>query len=185
MEFVFKCLRCSDCCVFVNPEDYPRVFPWEKRFLEKKAGDLGLRLSFKPDLVYYDPFREKYVVLLYRWVIGGRCPFNRGSRCIIHGEHPYACRMYPLIISYGDRTLRLGLQCNWVKRYFDRIREGISPDKVFPNEFSYAVKAFTYISLMIEEAKRYGWRQVNVDEVGDDAELVDYDVYVEGGVSES
>ncbi len=174
-------MRCSDCCIFSSASDCPRVFPWERRFLEERACELGLaKPVFEPEIVFLDRGASVYVVLLYRWVIRGRCLFNRDGRCIIHGEHPLACRMYPLIINYSDRTLRVSLQCRWVKENRDHVLSGIDPSKVFSSELKPAVEAFTYISLMMETAYDSGWVEVDPKELGSSREIVDYDLYVSG-----
>lgn len=174
----FQCLMCSDCCTFTNPRDYPRVFPWEKRFLEEKARELNVKIVFEPELVYRDPLNNSYIVFLYKWIINGLCPFNRNGKCIIHGEHPLSCKMYPLIVNYSDRTLRISLQCIWVKEYFDIIKDTRDPSKIFPNEIGYAVKAYAYISLMIETAKNSGWERIDPRDIPRDSSTIDYDIYV-------
>ena len=185
VSLIFKCYRCSDCCTFTDPRDYPKVFPWEKRSLEKKAVKYGTgKLKFIPEIMYYDPFSEKYIVLLYRWIIGNKCPFNKELKCTIHGEHPLSCKMYPLIVNYSDHTLRVGLQCKWIREHFNIITSGINPRQVFPKEFEYAIKAFTVISLMIEDAGRYGWKPIERDKLLSIKNYIDYDVFIEGDVSE-
>ncbi len=180
MSLVFKCLKCSSCCVFKSDVDYPRVFPWEKRFLEEKAISYGFdKPVFKPDIVYLDPVRGVYVVVLYKWVINGKCLFNKDGKCIIHGEHPLACRMYPLIVNYSDKTLRVSLLCNWVRENKEFIERGIDPSRVFNNELKYAVKAFTYISLMIESLEKTGFMKVDPSEIDTSREIIDYDMYVQ------
>lgn len=185
MTLVFKCYRCSDCCTFYDPRDYPKVFPWEKRTLEKNASKYYVnKLRFEPEIMYYDPFRDKYIVLLYRWIIGNKCPFNRESKCIIHGKHPLSCKMYPLIVNYSDHTLRVSLQCKWIRDHFNRITSGVNPKNIFPKEFEHAIKTFAVLSLMIEDAKKYGWKIVKRDRIEKITNYIDYDTYIEGDISE-
>ncbi len=158
-------------------EDYPRVFPWEARELREKARGIGVELEFRPELVYLDKESGVYVVLLYRWVIGIKCPFNIDGRCSIHGSHPTTCRMYPLIVNYSDKTLRVSLQCRWIRDNFRFIERGIDPSKVFPEEFREAVKAYALIDQMISYAEERGWIRVS-GEALEEGRIIDYDEYV-------
>ncbi len=172
---VFQCLFCGrDCCSFKREEDMPLVFPWEKRLLEKKAGERGLSLVFKPYITYRIS-EGYYAVLMYRWIINGTCPFlDEKGLCSIHKEKPLACRMYPLLLGWDDGTLRVSGACPWIRDNLDKIR-GADPSRVFPEEFKAVVEAAAILDNASKLAGRNGWERV----VGGDysgARLVDIDL---------
>lgn len=150
----------------------PLVFPWEKRLLEEKAGERGFKLEFKPYIVY---MVNDYigVVALYRWIINGRCPFLDGrGLCSIHRDKPLTCKMYPLIIGWGDNTLRVSGECPWIRDNLEYVKRG-DPSKIFPEEIKYAVQTLTTLKQMDEIAKREGW--VKRIYRGENIRLIDID----------
>jgi len=179
MDTRFHCLIiCGrECCTFSNIEDSPLVFPWEKRLLERLARDKGIEgLEFRPYAGYTDG--DKAYVLLYKWIIKGVCPFLSGYKCSIHRDKPLACKMYPLIIGWGDNTLRVSGSCPWVNDNIDLIRKG-DPRKTFPDEIPYALKAFAILSSADNIARSRGWRKKIGGELLESDEIIDIDEVVE------
>ncbi len=174
----FKCLRCVQCCVFTGESDYPLIFPWEKRLLEMRALNYRVgEVKFVPRLVYELPDRER-VVVLYEWLINGRCPFSKDSACLIHGEHPLVCKMYPLIIGIWDRTLRVSMRCAWVGENKWILNSSIDLQKVFHKELDSALLAFIIIESIISAIEKDGG--VLVHGKYDAAELIDVDEAYDG-----
>ena len=173
---VFKCLRCEECCFFRDSRDSPVVYPWEKRVLEKYARSRGFELVFKPFLVYTKS--NDAVVVLYKWIINGYCPFyDRNSRsCTIYEDRPFACRMYPLILGLKDNTLRLSTTCKWVLDNLGDKQIPIDPSKVFPYEYSVAVKNFVRLKYLTNILESLGFRE----KLGYNGEgkLIDVDEYI-------
>jgi Fe-S-cluster containining protein len=151
MTIRFTCLFCGEtCCSFEREEDMPLVFPWEKRSLEEKASKTGLKLEFKPAVVF-EIDRDTAAVALYRWIIRGRCPFlDDKGLCRIHEEKPLSCKMFPLLVGWDDKTLRVSGACPWVRDNIEKIKR-LDPSKVFPEEFKAAVKALA----VLEEFSRF------------------------------
>ncbi len=179
MDNVFKCLIIcgKECCTFNNIEDAPLVFPWEKRLLERLAAKKGVgSLEFRPYAGYVSG--GKAYVLLYKWVIRGKCPFLDGYKCLIHEEKPLACKMYPLIIGWGDNTLRVSGSCPWVRENIEFIRTN-DPRRVFPEELPHALKAFAILTSMDAAAKNKGWMKRVGGELADYEELIDIDEAIE------
>jgi len=158
----------------------PLLFPWEKRKLEEYADKLnnGHKLLFKPFLVYFDYPRNLYVVVLYRWIINGLCPFNRDNQCIIHGDHPLSCKMFPLIVGVYDNTLRVSLACNWVKEHLNELKN-MDPAKVFVYEYRYAIETFVYIKSYIDYLESRGLKKVVLREDIHDKKVIDVDEYID------
>jgi len=176
---VFKCIRCTGCCFFKNYEDAPVVYPWEKRVLEQYAKIRGVSVVFKPFLVYRSSCRA--VVVLYKWVINGYCPFYDKSRrsCTIYRDRPFACKMYPLILGLRDNTLRLSTACRWVQEVLGETPASIDPSKVFPYEYSIAIKNFVKLKYLSEMLKSMGFTEEVVSREEHLSEAVDVDNYVD------
>jgi len=129
----------------------PLVFPWEKRELLEIRGDL----SFKPYMVF-EIAPEKYAVVLYRWIIRGKCPFLTSTgKCSIHDSKPLSCRIFPVLVGIDDNTLRVSLACAVIARNPESYRG--DPRTVFPIEYPQAVKAFLLIKVLEELAAMNGW----------------------------
>lgn len=174
----FKCLKCIQCCVFTSESDHPLVFPWEKRLLEIRALNYRVgEVKFAPRLVYELPDREQ-VVVLYEWLINGRCSFNKDSTCLIHGEHPLVCKMYPLTIGVWDKTLRVSMQCTWVKENKWILNNSIDLRKVFREELKNALLAYIIIESIINAIEKD--KGVLVRENYDAARLIDVDEVYSG-----
>ncbi|MEM2253392.1 MAG: YkgJ family cysteine cluster protein [Desulfurococcaceae archaeon] len=172
----FKCLRCIQCCIFTSESDHPLVFPWEKRLLEIRALNYKVEVKFAPRLVYELPSREQ-VVVLYEWLINGRCPFSKDSVCLIHGEHPLVCKMYPLTIGIWDRTLRISMQCVWVKENRWVLNNSIDLRKVFREELENALLAYIIIESVINAIEKDGGVLIRNKY---DVELIDVDEVYDG-----
>ncbi len=176
---VFKCLRCRECCFFSSIDDCPVVYPWEKRVLEKlaltHAG--GAKLSFKPYLSFSS--KDKLVVVLYKWIIEGYCPFyDKDNRaCRIYEDRPFSCKMYPLILGLKDNTLRLSTTCKWVQENMKEPVQPIDPSKVFPYEYDVAVKNFVRLKYIIQIMSSMGLNEVIGEETGD-KQVIDVDEYI-------
>jgi Fe-S-cluster containining protein len=155
----FKCLLCGEeCCTFKSEDEAPLVFPWEKRLLERIGKERGFNLLFKPYLAYRD--NNNYIIVLYRWIIRGRCPFlSSNGLCSIHEDKPLSCKMYPLIIGLDDNTLRVSGLCEWVRKHID-VLKNIDPSKIFPNEYKYALKTFILLKIVDELAHRNKWKRI-------------------------
>ncbi len=170
----FKCLLCGEtCCTFRSFEDTPLVFPWEKRILEEKASEKRLKLVFKPYVVYMTS-SDTGVVVLYKWIINGKCPFlDEKGLCSIHRDKPLACKMYPLIIGWDDNTLRVSSECPWIRDNLEYIMRN-DPSKIFPEEFKHAVQVLAILKQVEEYARRRNWeRRINPDSMG--IHLIDID----------
>jgi len=151
----FKCLmRGEICCFFRDYEEMPVVFPWEKRKLEKLSSLINKDLMFKPYIIY--SVGNKNIVVLYKWMINGLCPFLKNNKCSIHEYKPLACQMYPLLVGWDDNTLRVSLECPWIKDNIDKVKR-LDPAKVFEKEYSVAVKVFLILKIIEEYARRNNW----------------------------
>ncbi len=163
----FKCLmRGEMCCFFRNYEEMPVVFPWEKRKLEKLRSLINKDLMFKPYIIY--SVGDKNIVVLYKWIINGLCPFLKNNKCSIHKHKPLACQMYPLLVGWDDNTLRVSLECPWIKNNIDKVKR-LDPAKVFEKEYGVAVKVFLILKIIEEYARRNNWvkRVIGKEEVID------------------
>lgn len=150
---VFKCLRCSDCCVFKSEYELPVVFPWEARRIRKYSG----KQLFKPYLTY--SFGDLHIVVLYKWVINGKCFFlNTDNSCRIHSEKPLACKIYPLLINLSDNTLRVSTSCRFVNSIFNELDE-LNPSSVFVEEYYNALLVFVLLKIIDEYALINEWRR--------------------------
>lgn len=158
----FRCLFCDHCCYFGSSIEYPTVYPWEKRRLERLASQHRVEAIFEPAMVYSGVDGECYVAL-YRWVIEGYCPFfdRETKRCRIHSEKPLACRMYPLIVEMPSGRLMVSGKCDWVREQGIRLvkmleaRPHLIP-RVFPDEYAAAKEAFRYFIELTRLAERLG-----------------------------
>jgi len=151
----FKCLmRGEICCFFRDYEEMPVVFPWEKRKLEKLSSLINKDLMFKPYIIY--SVGNKNIVVLYKWMINGLCPFLKNNKCSIHEYKPLACQMYPLLVGWDDNTLRVSLECPWIKDNIDKVKR-LDPAKVFEKEYSVAIKVFLILKIIEEYARRNNW----------------------------
>ncbi len=145
--------------------------------MERFAGERGVgSLEFKPYAGYVSG--SKAYVLLYKWIIKGKCPFLNGHKCLIHEDKPIACKMYPLIIGWGDNTLRVSSSCPWVRENIEFIRTH-DPHMVFPEELPYALKAFAILSSTDTIAKKKAWKKKVGCEVADYEVLIDIDEAIE------
>jgi len=150
----------------------PLVFPWEKRFLEKKSPNL----FFKPYLVYRKD--NQLLVLLYRWVVKGKCPFlDENGRCGIHGEKPLVCKMYPLIIGLNDATIRVSGLCRYVREHHEEATIG-DPFIVYRNEMIHALEGFLIINMVRRVASRENWVEIIVGE-SVDGDYIDIDEIID------
>lgn len=162
------------CCLFTSIEDMPLVFPWEKRRLEKHRRDL----VFKPYVVYVVN-DHTYAVVLYKWIINGVCPFLRGEgKCSIHDEKPLSCRMYPLLVGWDDKTLRVSGACPWIAENLDYIKRS-DPSNVFPGEFRAAVEVLSILESIESKSKKLCWKRKIYE--GENVSLIDIDVIMMGG----
>lgn len=135
MSLKFVCMRCNDCCYFEKPEEMPILLPYEVEYLKLLSSRLGVRLKF-----------ERLQSGFYKWIINGYCPFYSQEKrgCLIHGEKPLACRMYPLLVNLSDKTLLLSAKCRWVRENADKvsiIAEGLAQD-VFLHELKAVEELF-------------------------------------------
>jgi len=180
----FTCLFCEHCCYFESEHEYPTVYPWEKRRLEKLASEHGLELRFVPLIVYVEPRGKRCIVAMYRWLVPGFCPFfDRATRrCTIHSSKPLACRMYPLILEMPTGGLMVSGKCEWVRKQgmrFIRLLEArprLIP-RVFPEEFAAAREAFADFEALARLAARLGLRRL-LDTSGCSS-FIDLDLYAE------
>jgi len=155
MSKTFTCLRCDRCCYFVCEQELPIVFPYEKRFLIEKARELGIsgKISFKPYEVYRVNEGREYVVVAYKWIIRGYCPFyDKTSRaCKIHQVKPLSCRMYPLILNVTHNAIHVSEACCWVRNNLNYILSS-NPADVFQEEIKALLEAYilfiNYINLI-------------------------------------
>ena len=132
----FRCLKCLHCCFFASEEEAPVVFSWEARRLRELLEERGASsYEFKPLEVYVNK-DGVCVVLLYRWVIRGFCPFYdvKSRRCTIHPEKPSSCRIYPLLVAVPGGEVRISGACEWVDRNRWIIERGELLEKVMPAE---------------------------------------------------
>ena len=170
---VFKCILCGEyCCTFREEVEMPLVFPWEKRRLSRLRKDL----VFKPYMVYRVK-RKRYAVLLYRWIINGKCPFlSSDGKCMIHEDKPLSCKIFPLVIGLDDNTLRVSMACKVISENPDNYRG--DPSTVFPLEYPYALKTFMILKLVDRIASINNWKREIVE--GDvKGELIDIDELVD------
>ncbi len=153
----------------------PLVFPWERRLLIEKAGEREVKLEFKPYIAYR--VRDGlYAVAMYKWIINGKCPFlNDENLCSIHDVKPLACKMYPLIIGWDDKTLRVSGACPWIRDHLEELR-GIDPSKVFPEEFRAVVEALAVLDRIEKLAAENGWERL-VGGGFEEGELIDIDYF--------
>lgn len=166
----FECMLCGEkCCTFTSVEDMPLVFPWEKRRLEKYRKDL----VFKPYVVYVIN-DHTYAVVLYKWIINGVCPFLRSDgRCSIHNEKPLSCKMYPLLVGWDDKTLRVSGACPWITENLEYIKKS-NPAQVFPEEFKAAVEVLSILESIEATGRKLGWKRKIYE--GENVSLIDIDI---------
>lgn len=159
MGKTFTCLRCDRCCYFVSDQELPIVFPYEKRFLIEKARELGVsgKIAFEP----YEVYRvsgERYVIVAYKWIIRGYCPFydRSGRACKIHQVKPLSCKMYPLILNVTYNAIHVSEACRWVRDNLSYILSS-NPADVFQEEIKALLEAYilflNYVNLIRD---RYG-----------------------------
>lgn len=164
----------KECCTFNNIYDAPLVFPWEKRSLENIASQKGIKLDFKP-WILYETDENKHVVVLYKWIIKGVCPFlTDENKCSIHEEKPLSCKMFPLLIGWGDNTLRVSMACPWVTKNKNVIRRD-EPNKIFPEEFKAAIKVFLTLKEVENIAKNKRWKRTVNPVLGSNEGVMDID----------
>ncbi len=160
----FHCLMCGDCCRGFTRMDSPIVLPWEKRVLEREARRRGLpEQAFEPILAMCRG--DDCVVLLYRWVIEGDCPFLSGDHCGIYRDRPLSCRMFPLILGLTDRTIRVSARCRWVGENRWVIHRRVDPHRVFPEETMAAIKVFSVLNQAINTLRGQGYAETPVNEL--------------------
>ncbi|WP_052296971.1 YkgJ family cysteine cluster protein [Pyrolobus fumarii] len=153
------------CCFFSREEEAPVVFSWEARRLEELLEEHGVpieNVELKPLEVYRDD-KDRCVVLLYRWVIRGFCPFydvaSRG--CRIHPEKPSACRMYPLLLEVPSGRLSVSGACKWIEENMWVTKRGDLLGKIFPSEIEIAKKVFADYVAAVQLLREEGFRKVN------------------------
>ncbi len=131
----FKCLRCSHCCFFTTPNEYPILLKEEVTRLSTLAKKFNVSLTFK-----------KVNDVFYLWVIEGFCPFYDvdNGRCLIHDQKPYACKMFPLLLNIRTSEISVSLMCDWVAKNLKEVRH-INPYEVFPNEMKALTELFNKI----------------------------------------
>jgi len=164
MVEVFQCLRCLHCCFFSREEESPVLFSWEVSRILDLAEREGVSLEnveFKPLEVYRDPSNGRCVVLLYRMVVRGFCPFYdvKSRSCIIHPEKPSACRMYPLLLEVPSGRLSVSGACDWVERNMWITKRGDVLDRVFPREMSEARRVFADYMAVVKTLSERGFRE--------------------------
>ncbi len=178
MNKVFRCRLCGEtCCYFKDIYESPIVFPWEMKKLLEKRNDL----LFKPYIVYRVR-GNNYTVLLYRWIIKGKCPFlGDNGLCIINEDKPNACKMFPLIIGIDDNTLRVSNACPYVEELIKEY-EAINPAIVFPNEYPVALETYMLIKLVDEIASINDWEKIiikNEEMIGSDWNYIELEELIE------
>lgn len=170
------------CCFFKGEFESPLVFPWEKRFMERKHQGL----VFKPFLVYRN--RDRYIVVLYRWVVLGRCRFlSNEGKCLIHEYKPLTCNMFPLVIGLDDNTLRISSECPVINNMISEL-DKVNVSRFFEKEYKCALEAFITLKTIEGIALSNHWERIlaNNDaiDIGKD-EIIDIDELVELHISES
>ncbi len=160
----FECLRCLHCCFFSHEEESPVLFSWEvSRILElaEREGVSLENVEFKPIEVYRDSSSGRCVVVLYRMVVRGFCPFyDLASRsCIIHYEKPSACRMFPLLLEVPSGRLSVSGVCDWVEKNMWITKKGELLDKVFPGEMSEAKRVFVDYAAVVQRLAELGFKE--------------------------
>ncbi|ABM81130.1 YkgJ family cysteine cluster protein [Hyperthermus butylicus] len=181
----FTCLFCDTCCFFREEYEAPVVFPWEKRVLEDLAEEYSVAVSFKP-LQAYASTDGDCVVLLYRWLIKGFCPFFDTStkRCRIHGVKPLACRMYPLLLEMPTGRLMVSRKCLWVEKAGGKLLEMLAakPEliaRVFPGEFQAATEVLVEWHSIMRFLREKGFEPVAVEELNSRCRRIyDIDEYI-------
>ena len=147
MSKTFTCLRCDKCCYFSSEVEAPIIFPYEREIIRNKAEELKIKdsITFKPYEVYRvnSDDEELYVVVAYKWLIKGYCPFyDRNSKlCRIHSIKPLSCKMYPLILNVTCNTIHVSEACNWVRENLDYVLSA-NPMNVFQEEIKALLEAY-------------------------------------------
>ncbi len=175
----FRCLRCLHCCFFSRPEESPVVFSWEAARLRELLEDTGAdNTEFEP----YEVWRRDglCVVLLYRWVIRGFCPFYdvRSRTCRIHPEKPSSCRIYPLLLAVPTGELRISGACDWVERNMWIVKRGDLVEKVLPGEVAAARRLLADYVAAVQVLEEEGF--VKVAGVEGCSEVIGFEEWVEG-----
>ncbi len=150
----FRCMMCTDCCVFGDYNETPLIFYWEVETLRNKARSVGASIDIEPYLSVEDA--EGIFTYIYRWKIQGRCPFLLNGKCIIHEDKPLSCRIFPLIADIESSRIYVSGRCRWVREHKELISPSSIPE-VF-DEFELAVKIIGMVSKFIEISKNNGWR---------------------------
>ncbi len=177
----FSCLRCPYCCFFSTEEEAPIVFSWEARRLQELLEELGVdNVEFKPHEVYMDG-DGRCVVLLYRWVIRGFCPFYdlRTRSCRIHPEKPGSCRIYPLLVAVPSGEVRVSGACEWVERNMWIVKRGDLLESVFPDEVAAARRILADYLAAVEMLEAEGFRRIT--EPSKCRVLISFEELVAGG----
>lgn len=147
----------------------PLIFPWEKRVLEENT---DIELYFTPEVVYQIG-RDSYLVVLYRWIIKGYCPFlTKDGYCSIHDLKPASCKMFPLIYGWGDSSLRLSINCKWVLDNLKDLKD-INPVYVFEEEFKVLIEIYSILSKLDKIAKSRNWIKMRYKDVKTVSKLVE------------
>ena len=174
MGKVFQCLRCDKCCYFYHEYESPIVFPHERRLLEEKARELDLDLSelvFEPYEVYRVDREDLYIIVAYRWVIRGYCPFydREHRRCMIHKVKPLSCKMFPLILNITCNAVHVSEACTWVRNNLNYVLSS-NPTDVFRDEIKALLEAYILFFNHLNTIKmKYGeYRKVEPDDIKQD-----------------
>ncbi|MEM1555077.1 MAG: YkgJ family cysteine cluster protein [Desulfurococcaceae archaeon] len=149
---IFRCVKTcgSKCCSFKTEEESPLVYPWEKRYIESLANNQ----VFKQYFCY--ALNDTLVVLLYKWVMYGKCVFLKGNYCSIHSNKPLSCRMYPLLIGFDDNTLRVSSLCPYVS-----LDDAVSnPQNYFEEEYRIAMKNYILLKLIDDYMISGKWMRI-------------------------
>jgi len=148
MGFVFRCLRCGECCRSLAREwSGLTLFPWEKHLFtgSKVYPYLGYGKS---------PRSPRFRIFLYRYV-DPVCEKLREDRCRIHETRPLVCRSYPFRYTEvgTDRVIyEAAPECKSIRAANPKGAWAKFPELYCSEEIGYHLKQF---HLMKEPKWRY------------------------------
>lgn len=152
------CEGCSACCHGVG--DLVVLTPFDVYEMVSH-----LNLSFDKLLVDKLELREKNKILLPHLKMHGdseRCSFlNREGRCMIHGQRPNICRLFPLGRVYEDDDFKYFLQVgNCTKPVLEKVKvkewigiENYGENKAFILEWHRLLKALAFRLKFVRDAQ--------------------------------